>query len=73
MNSTNDKADDLLHAVSATRISTELYGSHIMSSFKIFKGFTMPKDQTSSPQLIHSELLCARDEFQPKEELVHIL
>ena len=66
-------SDIKLHAVTAVRISNEMYGTDTLSSFEIAKGYTKPVDNTILPQSTPQELLDAHHELKAKRKLTLML
>lgn len=60
-------------ALQAIRISNDLYGNDVMSSFEIAMGFTKPMDQSISPTVVPMELSEARDTMIAKRKYTKLL
>lgn len=62
-----------LLALSAVRISNDLYGSDTLSAFEMAKGYTKPISSDSSCAPVHEEIIRAHDILVAKRKLNKIL
>lgn len=62
-----------LMAYRAIRISNDLYGSDVLSSFELAKGFTKPLDEKDGLNVISNDLIDAHDTIKAKRKLNLIL
>ena len=68
-----DQSNAELAAVQAVPISNDLYGSDILSSFEMAKGFTKPVVSDAQARPLHPDLMNAQLQLEAKRKFTRIL
>lgn len=62
----DDTYDAQLAAINAATFSNTLYGNHIMSSFELARGFSLPIVPNQLVHAVPTDIVRARDELQAR-------